>query len=147
MGNLTRDPEFRQTPTGQSVCTVSIATNSFFTSRTGDKQKKTEFHTIILWGRQAEIANQFLKRGSSAFFEGRLQSRSWTDKEGKNRKVTEVVAERMQLGPRNSGGSPAGGDADNFRDQEPAFSPDEMKDDAFPEINIDDEIKSEDIPF
>lgn len=149
MGNLTRDPEFRQTPTGQSVCTISIATNSFFTSRSGEKQKKAEFHTIILWGRQAEIANQFLKKGASAFFEGRLQSRSWVDKEGKNRKVTEVVAERMQLGPRGSG---VAGGGERFetgaRDTEPSFSPDEeMKDDAFPEINIDDEIKSEDIPF
>ena len=100
MGNLTRDPEFRQTPTGQSVCTISIATNSFFTSRTGEKQKKAEFHTVILWGRQAEIANQFLRKGASALVEGRIQTRSWNDKEGKPRKTTEIVGERLQLGPR-----------------------------------------------
>lgn len=147
MGNLTRDPEFRQTPTGQSVCTVAMATNSFFTSRSGERQKKAEFHTVILWGRQAEIANQFLRRGSSVFIEGRLQTRAWTDKEGKNRKTTEVVAERMQLGPRGSGAQDGGTDSFN-KDSEPAFSADEdPKDDVFPEINIDEEIKSEDIPF
>ena len=149
MGNLTRDPDFRQTTTGQSVCTMSLATNSFFTSRTGEKQKKAEFHTIVLWGRQAEIANQFLKKGASALVEGRLQTRSWTDKEGKPRKVTEIVGERLQLGPRPSG---AGGgfskdesSQDTYGD---AFTPDDTgKEESFPEVSIDEEIKSEDIPF
>ena len=101
IGNLTRDPDFRQTPSGQSVCTIGVATNSFFTSRSGEKQKKAEFHTVVLWGRQAEIANQFLRKGSSTMIEGRLQTRSWEDKEGNTRKVTEIIGERLQLGPRS----------------------------------------------
>lgn len=146
MGNLTRDPDFRQTPTGQSVCTISIATNSFFTSRTGEKQKKAEFHTVILWGRQAEIANQFLRKGASALVEGRIQTRSWTDKEGHPRKTTEIVGERLQLGPR----SDRGGFAQDSTSQESgdAFTPDtEAREEAFPEVSVDEEIKSEDIPF
>lgn len=144
MGNLTRDPDFRQTPSGQSVCTLSVATNSFFTSRTGEKQKKAEFHTVVLWGRQAEIANQYLRKGASAFIEGRLQTRSWTDKEGNQRKTTEIIGERLQLGPR-SGTTPR----DSFsQDTGDAFSPDnETVDAGVPEVSIDEEIKSEDIPF
>lgn len=148
MGNLTRDPEFRQTPTGQSVCTISIATNSFFTSRTGEKQKKAEFHTVILWGRQAEIANQFLRKGASALVEGRIQTRSWNDKEGKPRKTTEIVGERLQLGPRRDG-APAGREDHSSQDTYgDAFTPDESpKEETFPEVSIDEEIKSEDLPF
>jgi single-strand DNA-binding protein len=151
MGNLTRDPDFRQTPGGQSISTISIATNSFFTSRGGERQKRAEFHTIVLWGRQAEIANQYLRKGSSVFVEGRLQTRSWQDKEGNTRKVTEVVGERMQLGPRPAGASGAGNfapssnDSQEFQGPEAGF--DNLKEEELPEINIDEEMKSDDIPF
>ncbi len=146
MGNLTRDPDFRQTPGGQSVCTISMATNSFFTSRTGEKQRKTEFHTVVLWGRQAEIANQFLRKGSPVLIEGRLQTRSWTDKEGKTRKVTEIVGERLQLGPRSDRGGFSGDETSQETNE--GFTPDEApKEETFPEVSIDEEIKSGDIPF
>ena len=145
LGNLTRDPELRQTPTGQSVATFGMATNSFFTDKSGQKQKKAEFHTIVVWGRQAEIASQFLKKGSSALIEGRLQTRTWQDKQGGNRQTTEIVCERMQLGPRPAGG----GSPEPFtpRGGQSAPSVDDAHEEL-PEISVDDgEIKPENIPF
>jgi len=100
VGNLTRDPELRQTPTGQSVCSFGVATNRFFTDSLGQKQKQTEFHNIVAWGRQAEIINQYLKKGSLVLIEGRLQTRSWLDQQGTKHWKTEIIAERIQLGPR-----------------------------------------------
>ncbi len=138
VGNLTRDPELRQTPGGQSVCSFGVATNSFFSDRSGQRQKKTEFHNIVMWGRQAEIANQFLKKGSSVLIEGHLQTRSWQDKQGVQRKTTEVVAERMQLGQRAGGAV-----TPEERSEETNSAKEEL-----PEINLEDsEIKPEDIPF
>ncbi len=134
-GNLTRDPELRQTPGGQSVCSFGVATNSFFSDKSGQRQQKTEFHNVVVWGRQAEIANQFLRKGSSVLIEGRLQTRSWQDKQGVQRKTTEIVTERMQLGPR-TGGAPAPAAEEDRREEE------------LPEINLEEtEIKPEDIPF
>ncbi len=143
LGNLTRDPELRQTTSGQSVCSFGMATNSFFTDKSGQKQKRAEFHNVVVWGRQAEIANQFLKKGSSVLVEGRLQTRTWEDKQGQTRRTTEVVSERIQLGPRS--GSQTGG---QFNDSAaPAARSDEAKEEL-PEINIDEgEIKPEEIPF
>lgn len=102
VGNLTRDPELRQTPSGQAVCSFGVATNRFFTDSLGQKQKQTEFHNIVAWGRQAEIINQYLKKGSSVLAEGRLQTRSWLDQQGVKHWKTEIIAERIQLGPRSS---------------------------------------------
>jgi len=103
IGNLTRDPELRTTPNGQPVCTIGIATNRIWTDRqTGQRQQKAEFHTVILWRRLAEIAHQFLKKGSSVFIEGRLQTRTWQDKNGNKRWTTEIIAENMQLGPKGT---------------------------------------------
>lgn len=139
-GNLTRDPELRQTPGGQSVCSFGVATNSVFFDKSGQKQQRAEFHNVVVWGRQAEIANQFLKKGSSVLIEGRLQTRSWQDKQGVQRKTTEIVTERMQLGPR-TGGS-------NFQESRGDSAPEETKEEELPEINLEDsEIKPEDIPF
>ena len=107
LGNLTRDPELRQTPTGQAVCTFSIATNRFFTDSSGQKQKQAEFHTVVAWGRQAEIINQYLRKGSLLLVEGRLQTRNWLDQQGSKHWRTEIIAERIQLGPRPGGGSGA----------------------------------------
>ncbi|MEK7513095.1 MAG: single-stranded DNA-binding protein [Patescibacteria group bacterium] len=143
-GNLTRDPELRQTPTGQAVTTLGIATNSFFTDKAGQKQKKTEFHSVVVWGRQAEIASQYLKKGSSALIEGRLQTRSWQDKQGQARQTTEIVCERIQLGPRPQG---EGGAA---RGAPPPASPDvvDERHEELPAISVDDgEIRPENIPF
>ena len=147
LGNLTRDPELRQTPTGQSVATFGMATNSFFTDKSGQKQKKAEFHTIVVWGRQAEIAGQFLKKGSSALIEGRLQTRAWQDKQGQKRSTTEIVCERLQLGPRAGSGGESGGMGGGSRQSGSVAPIDEVREEL-PEINIDEgEIKPENIPF
>jgi single-strand DNA-binding protein len=153
LGNLTRDPELRQTTGGQPVATFGMATNSFYTDKAGGKQKRTEFHTIVVWGRQAEIASQFLKKGSSALVEGRIQTRTWQDKQGANRQTTEIVCERIQLGPRPiAGGAPSaggsgGGDAFAPRGGQSAPVVDDPREEL-PEISLDDgEIHPENIPF
>ena len=105
VGRLTRDPEIRTTQTGQSVATLGMATNNFWTDKSGEKQEKTEFHTVILWGRQAEIAGQYLTKGQEFFVEGRLQTREYTAKDGSQRRVTEIIGENMQLGARALGAS------------------------------------------
>jgi single-strand DNA-binding protein len=149
VGRLTRDPEIRTTPTGQSVATIGMATNNFWTDKSGQKQEKTEFHTVILWGRQAEIAGQYLTKGQELFVEGRLQTREYTAKDGSQRRVTEVVGENMQLGSR-AGGS-TGGSAPRSQSSAPAAAKntEPVPDEEIPTINLDDEkeIKIEDVPF
>jgi single-strand DNA-binding protein len=108
VGNLTADPELRTTPSGQSVMEIGVATNRNWTDKAGVKQKDTQFHTVIIWGKQAEIVKQFLTKGSSILVEGRLQNRSWDDKAGAKHSKTEIVCEQMQLGPRPAGGPGAG---------------------------------------
>ncbi|MBP6886006.1 MAG: single-stranded DNA-binding protein [Candidatus Pacebacteria bacterium] len=105
IGRLTQDPEMRSTPGGQSVTTVKLATNRVWNDQvTHQKKEATEYHTIVCWGRLGEICGQYLKKGSLAFFEGRLQTRSWDDKtSGQKRYTTEIVAENMQIGPRPAG--------------------------------------------
>ncbi len=104
IGRLTRDPEIRMMPSGQQVANFGLATDSFFTNKnTNQRDKKTEFHNLVLFGRLAEIAGQYLKKGSLAMFEGRLQTRDWTDQAGNKRYRTEIIAEAMQLGPRPQG--------------------------------------------
>jgi len=109
LGRLTQDPDVRSTPSGQQVATIRLATSRVWNDQaTHQKREATEFHTIIAWGRLAEICSQYLKKGGLALFEGRLQTRSWDDKNtGVKRYVTEIVAENMQLGPRPYG-APAG---------------------------------------
>ncbi len=104
IGRLVSDPEMRSTPQGQSVCNFRMATNRVWTDRTNNqKQEKTEYHNIVLWRRLAEIASQYLTKGSLALIEGRLETRSWQDASGNKRFRTEIVGERMQLGPRAAG--------------------------------------------
>ena len=100
LGNLTRDPDIRTLPSGQSVTNFGVATNRFFYNKSGEKQKQTEFHNIVAFGRNAEIAQQYLKKGSMILVEGRIQTRSWQDSSGNNRSRTEIITERLQLGPR-----------------------------------------------
>ncbi len=142
IGRLTADPQLRSTPSGQSVATFSLATNRMWMGKDGQKKEETQFHNIVVWGRQAEVANQFLKKGSMALVEGRLQTRSWQDNQGQARRTTEIVSERLQLGPRAQGapyGNSKGNDVPEVKD-------DEAKE-ALPEINLDEEIKAEDVPF
>lgn len=103
VGNLTSDPELRSTPSGQSVCNFRMATNRMWTDKnTNQKQQETEYHTIVAWGRLAEIASQFLTKGSLTMIEGRLRTRSWQDSSGNKRYRTEIVAQTLQLGPRSA---------------------------------------------
>ncbi len=101
IGRLTKDPETRSTPSGQTVCSFSLATNRIWNNKeTNQKEEKTEFHNIVLWGRLAEIASQYLTKGSLVLVEGRLQTRNWEDQSGNKKYRTEIVAENIQLGPK-----------------------------------------------
>ncbi len=103
IGRLTRDPEVRSLPSGQQICLFGLATDRFFTDKSGQKQQQTEFHNIVLFGRLAEIASQYLTKGSLAMIEGRLRTRNWQDANGNKHFRTEIVAERIQLGPKTAG--------------------------------------------
>ncbi len=152
LGRLTRDPESRSLPSGQPVCNFSMATSRFYKDKSGAKQNTTEFHNIVAFGKLADICSRYLKKGSLALVEGRLQTRTWQDKDGNKRSRTEIVMENMQLGPRaaSSGGTnssyqgsskPSGPAIDDIPviDQEaPLEESTESKED---EINVDD------IPF
>ena len=157
VGRLTRDPEMRTTTSGQSVVTLSMATNNFWTDKSGTRQERTEFHNVVLWGRLAEIASQYLTKGQECFIEGRLQTREYTAKDGSQKRVTEIVGENMQLGNRAQGsssasartGSAAAGGAGAYaganQNQAKVSAEEEI-----PTINLDDEkseIKIEDVPF
>jgi len=125
VGRLGRDPETRYTGGGQAVANFSVATDETYKDRNGEKQKRTEWHKIVVWGKQAEIAQQYLKKGSLVFIEGRIQSREWQDKEGQKRTSFEIVASNFRmLGGRSdaaaagaSGG--AGGASRSADDFEP----------------------------
>ena len=104
-GNLTRDPEARALPSGGQVCSFGLATNRVYKKADGTKAEQTEFHNIVVFGRQAETCAQYLKKGSSAYVEGRLQTRTWEGEKGKQYK-TEIIAERVQFGPRPGGSGP-----------------------------------------
>ncbi|HVE86479.1 MAG TPA: single-stranded DNA-binding protein [Myxococcales bacterium] len=107
IGNLGRDPEVRFTPSGQAVANFTIATNESWTDKQGQKQERTEWHRIVVWGKLAELCGEYLSKGRQAFVEGRLQTREWTDKEGKKNYTTEVVAQNVQfLGSRGEGAGP-----------------------------------------
>jgi single-strand DNA-binding protein len=101
-GNLTRDPELRALPSGAQVCNFSIATNRVYKKADGTKQEEVEFHNIVVFGRQAETCAQYLKKGSTAYVEGRIKTRSW-EKEGVKQYKTEINADTVQFGPRGSG--------------------------------------------
>ncbi len=110
VGRLGRDPETRYTGGGQAVANFSVATDETYKDKAGERQKRTEWHKIVVWGKQAEIAQQYLKKGSLIFIEGRIQSREWQDKEGQKRTSFEIVASNFRmLGGRGDGGSGGGG--------------------------------------
>jgi len=110
VGRLGRDPETRYTGSGQAVANFSLATDETYKDRNGERQKRTEWHKIVVWGKQAEIAQQYLKKGSLVFIEGRIQSREWQDKEGQKRTSFDIVANNFRmLGGRAEGAAAAGG--------------------------------------
>lgn len=140
IGRLTRDPETRNTPSGQTVCNFGIATNRVWTDKaSGKKNEKVEYHNIVLWRKLAEIASQFLQKGSLVLIEGRLQTSSWEDNSGNKRYKTEIVAESMQMGPRMAGGAP-------MKNKEEA--PKQTQNEEIPIIEEkEEEIDVKDIPF
>jgi single-strand DNA-binding protein len=117
IGNLGGDPELRSTPSGTPVATFTLATNESWTDRDGQKQERTEWHRIVAWGKLAEICGQYLRKGRQVYIEGRLTTRSWEDRQGNQRKTTEIVAQQMlMLGGRapGQGDEEAGGEAPEF---------------------------------
>lgn len=120
IGRLAADPESRNTTTGQQVVSLRIVTNRTWTDANHQKQESAEFHSVTLWARLAEIANQYLRKGGLVMIEGRLQTRSWTGQDGQKRYRTEIVAENLQLGPRTEGGSSYGGQSSNYNRPAPA---------------------------
>ncbi len=95
IGNLTRDPELRYTPTGTAVCTLGLATNRSWTTDTGEKKEETEFHRVVVWNKLAELCAQLLSKGSKVYFHGRLATRSYTTQDGQQKSTTEIVADDM----------------------------------------------------
>jgi single-strand DNA-binding protein len=115
LGNLGRDPELRFMPNGDAVCNFSIATTDSWKDKAGEKQERTEWHNIVMYRKLAEIAGEYLKKGSSIYVEGRLQTRKWQTKEGQDRYTTEVIADSMQmLGGRSSSSQSEKSSDDNF---------------------------------
>jgi single-strand DNA-binding protein len=155
LGRVTADPQLRTTPGGQSVVTIGVATNRTWTDKSGAKQEEAEFHNVVIWGRQAEVAAQYLTKGAMVLIEGRLRTRSWTDKQGQQRRTTEIMSERMQLGPRaaNAGGGSQGSQGGGFKGSKGSAAAAGDKDvmpplEEIPTINLEEEeIKTEDIPF
>jgi len=101
LGNLTRDPEKRSLPSGQPVTSFGVATNRFFNNKDGERQQEVEFHNVTTFGRLADIASRYLKKGSLVFIEGRLRTNNWQDKQGVKHFRTEIIANNLQLGPRS----------------------------------------------
>ncbi len=134
IGNLTRDPELRNLPSGIAVASFGMATNRVWKNKQGEKQEDVQFHNIVVFGRQAEIVSQYLAKGSLILVEGRIQTRSWDGKDGSKQYRTEIVAERVQFGPKSGAVKPIS----------EAIAPKE----ELPEIDInEEEIKAEDLPF
>ncbi len=158
IGRLTKEPEVRSTPSGQVVCNFSLATNRVWTNKeTNQKEEKTEFHNIVLWGRLAEIASQYLNKGSLVLVEGRLQTRSWQDSSGNKRYWTEIVAENIQLGPKNVSPQPSFDNHQKKTEEIPIIeeessseeniSAEEMESKLSDSSDKEEEIDIKDIPF
>src|SRR5215217_1062634 len=114
IGNLGADPEVRFTPGGQAVANVRIATSESWNDKAGQKQERTEWHRIVVWGKLAELCGEYLKKGRQCYIEGRLQTREWTDKENKKNYTTEVVANTVQFLGSRDGASAGGGEGGGY---------------------------------
>jgi single-strand DNA-binding protein len=156
IGNLTRDPELRYTPSGSAVCTFSIATNRTWTTDTGEKKDDTEFHRIVSWNKLAEICSQFLTKGRKVFVEGRLSTRSWTAQDGTQKQSTEIViSDMILLDNRRTEGAPMAepDESSPVKQQVQSEKQKPVKEEAKPEaeeaqeISPQEEIAADDIPF
>ncbi|MBI2627828.1 MAG: single-stranded DNA-binding protein [Candidatus Niyogibacteria bacterium] len=141
IGNLTRDPEMRALSSGKSVVNFGLATNRIWKNQNNERQQDTQFHNIVMFGKLAEIANQYLKKGSLTMIEGRINNRSWDGKDGVKRYTTEIIADAMQMGPKSVKFAASAVDPAEITRQAP---PEEKLDTIeYPEENI----NPEDIPF
>lgn len=139
IGNLTRDPELRSLPSGVKVCSFSLATNRVWKDKNGARQESADYHNVVVFGRQAETVAQYMKKGSSILVEGRMQTRSWDDKNtGEKKYRTEIVADRTQFGPK--GGSSG---TNSVGSKTPANQSEDVDSIEYPE----EDINPEDIPF
>ncbi len=143
-GNLTRDPEMKALPSGMNVTSFSLATNRTYNDRDGKRQEQVEYHNIVVFGKQADTAAKYLKKGSGAYVEGRLQTRSW-EKDGQKLYRTEIVADRVQFGPRSDGGG-GGSYSGGAAQASPAQNPQDAHASVLPDYTEED-INPEDIPF
>jgi single-strand DNA-binding protein len=148
IGNLTRDPELKSLPSGIQVSSFSLATNRVWKDKNGAKQESTDYHNIVVFGRQADSVSRYLKKGSSVLVEGRMQTRSWDAQDGSKKYRTEIVADHVQFGPRKEGGpvgpasSSSGSSAGGFDSHsDPAPQEDEGP------IDYPNEINPDEIPF
>jgi single-strand DNA-binding protein len=141
LGRLGQDPELKHTPSGAAVCNFSLATSETWNDKnSGQKQEKTEWHRVVVWGKLAELCNQYLAKGRQAFVEGRLQTRSWDDKSGQKRYTTEINATTVQfIGGQATAGQASAGQG----------APMQQSNDQAPDYNIstDANFASDDIPF
>jgi single-strand DNA-binding protein len=145
IGNLTRDPELRTTPSGQNVSNFSVATSSQWTDATGKKQERVEYHNIVAWGKLADICRQYLGKGRKVYIEGRLQTRDWEAQDGSKKTRTEIIAENMIMLDRPPAGSGAPGYSGPT---EPTIAPITDKSQSEMDKGVgEEEIKLEDIPF
>jgi single-strand DNA-binding protein len=128
LGNLGSDPEVRYTPSGKAVANFSLATSEKYTNKEGEKEEKTEWHRIVAWARLGEICGEYLSKGSQIYIEGRIQTRTWEDRDGNKRYTTEIVAQTMQM----LGGSKKGGEATSIEESHPSEEPISIPDDDIP---------------
>lgn len=144
IGRLVDNPEIRTTPSGRHVGSLRVATNRVWNDANGQRQERTEYHNVVVWQRMAEIASQYLQKGSLVLIEGRLETRSWQDASGTTKYRTEIIAERLQLGPR--GGTTPPQENKALTEQEPTNEGLPPKEEI-PIIDEDEEIDVKDIPF
>lgn len=145
-GNLTRDPEMKALPSGQQVTSFSLATNRVWKDKMGAKQESVDYHNIVMFGKLAELAAQYLKKGSGVYVEGRMQTRSWDDASGAKKYRTEVIADTMQFGPR--AGAPTSGEGYSKATAAPKSSAPSALPEALETIEYPEEdINPDDIPF
>ena len=140
IGNLTRDPEIRTTPSGQPVASFTVVTNLVWTDQTGQRQEKAEFHNVVAWRRLADICRQYLHKGSKVYVEGRLQTRDWVAQDNTKHYRTEIIADNLIMLDR------AGGSSGPFTSPNQEGEANELPTESIPD-NSEEEIKIEDIPF
>ncbi|MDP3763447.1 MAG: single-stranded DNA-binding protein [bacterium] len=146
IGNLTRDPELRSLPTGVQVTTIGVATNRVWKDKSGAKQESTDYHNVVVFGRQAETSAQYLRKGASILVEGRMQTRSWNAADGTKKYRTEVVADRIQFGPRREGVA-----SNVTKEDSPVFAKSSSGEQEAPPVDVieypEENVNVDDIPF